>query len=124
MAWSRAKHCSAKGDLEAASHWLQRAEHGESRPQFKLINDAFKATILLRQHRFDEAEHLFDSVARRTDPPQSENERYVNLFVRSIRAEIDGDSLLEQRLLREAQRVECRPVLRRWLPIAEPDSAS
>ena len=119
-AWSRVQHYSARGDLEAATRWLQRVEDGELDPLRKLIIEAFKAAILMRQHRFDEADRLFDTLANKTDPPRGENERYINLFVRSLRAGTHGNEVLEQHLLREAGGVKCRPSLRRWLPIAEP----
>lgn len=80
---------------------------------------AFKSMVLLVLHRFDEAEEIRDQVARITESALDPKGRYINLYVRSARASIEGDVALENYLLREAETLKVSKMLQSWLPIRD-----
>lgn len=80
---------------------------------------AFKSTVLLVQHRFDEAETLRDHVAKLTENARDPKGRYINLYVRSARASIEGDHALMNYLLREAGTLKVSKIFQNWLPIRD-----
>jgi len=79
---------------------------------------AFKSELLLRQHRFEKAEELRNIVARMTDDAADSRGKYINFWVRSVRARIEGDQALDNYLVREAK-LPVSQTLRDWLTLPE-----
>jgi len=71
---------------------------------------ALKSELLLRKYEFDQAEELRDIVARMTDDAANARGKYINLWVRSMRARIEGDYALDRYLVGEVAKL---PVSRR-----------
>ena len=112
--WTRARNRSAAGDVAAALVYVQKLE---ARSPLKAHERAFKAGVLLRLGQYSEAEKLFSDVAAATIEPRDENERYVNLYANFVLADMRGNDQLVEILKAKAQRINCRPIFRRRLPI-------
>ena len=114
--WVRALRHSRSGSLDEAM--VQIDKMGALAP-LRPLELAFKSELLLRQHKFEEAEELWDVVARLTDDAADPRARYINFWVRSIRARIEGDHALNNYFVREAGKLPVSQTLRDWLTLPD-----
>lgn len=98
---------------------MAQIDKSEKLAPLRPLELAFKSMLLLVQHRFDEAEELRDHVAKITESAQNPEGRYINLYVRSTRASIEGDYVLMNHLLREEEALKVSQRFKDWLPIRD-----
>jgi hypothetical protein len=114
--WVRALRFSRSGSLNEA---MDQIDKMEARGALGPLELAFKSGLLLRQRRFEEAQALIDHVARITEGATNPNDKYVNLWVRSNRAGMNGDVALDNHLVREAEKLGVSDTFREWLPMVD-----
>jgi hypothetical protein len=64
--------------------------------------------------RFDEAFDALDEVCRATDPLDGEDDRFINLCARALRASYHGDVPLHDQLIRQAKKLKPKSSVRMW----------
>lgn len=105
--WVRVLRHSRSGSLTEALDEIEKMGALASLTPLEL---ALKSELLLRKYEFDQAEELRDIVARMTDDAANARGKYINLWVRSMRARIEGDYALDRYLVGEVAKL---PVSRR-----------
>ena len=113
--WVRTLQHSRSGSLNEA---LDEIDKMAALAPLRPLELAFKSELLLRQHRFEKAEELRNIVARMTDDAADSRGKYINFWVRSVRARIEGDQALDNYLVREAK-LPVSQTLRDWLTLPE-----
>lgn len=112
--WARAMRRSGAAEVAEALVEIRKIE---GTGPLRAYEKAFKAGLLLRLGDYDSAERLFSEVVKGTGGSDRADDRYVNLYSSFILAEMRGDRMSEEGLKAQADRVACRAILRRWLPM-------
>jgi hypothetical protein len=76
---------------------------------------------LVLAQRFDEAFDILDDVCRETGSSDDENDRFINLCARALRASSNGDAPLHDQLIRQAKNLKPRSSVRMWSQLDGPN---